>query len=530
MKRKPIRWLWFGVASAVFLLLASWQLGLPGPHYDEAVEVVPAVQLLRGMAVTAHRGAGIHIAGRLFPIMVVDYIGALNTYFVMPFFLLGGIGVPSMRAMPIAGGLVALYFTFRLAEEWAGERAAVLAAFFLAVQPSFVFWTRQGIFVTSITTPILMAFLWFVWLWWRDGKLGHLIAFCFLAGLGIYAKFLFVWPIGALLLVMAVAWKWNRPKRMPAAKEAFLGAVAFLAGIWPLILFNVQTGGTFEHFTEHLVNSYYGVHNAAYFHNLLIRLDDFRSVVEGDHFWYLGGVHRDVWALAAFLVFPLISLAGDRSAKSVARILVPVAFIGVVILESPITPSSLWVTHFAIITPLVAFSLAVSADGVLRLVGGRRLLLLSLLVSALLVREMITDVQYHRSLAKSGGLGDHSDAIYHLAYWLRTHGKDSPPALDWGISAPVFLLTGGEVSPQDVFGYDNLQKPDEGFRKRILLFLRDRQQVYLLHSPDATVFKGREKAFEEEASRLGLKPKTVAVFAERSGRPLFEVMSVEPGR
>ena len=528
MRLKDYRRVWFDGAAIVFLLLASWQLGLPGPHYDEAIEVVPAIQLLRGMAVTAHRGAGIRIGGTLFPIMVVDYIGALNTYLVIPFFLVGGIGVPSMRAMPIAAGLVALYFTFRLADEWAGERAGILAALFLAVQPSFVFWTRQGIFVTSITTPILMAFLWFAWRWWNDGRSIDWLLLCFLAGLGIYAKFLFVWPIGALLVIVAAVWRWERPKRLPGARELAAGGIAFLAGIWPLVLFNIQTGGTFKHFTEHLVNSYYGVHNTAYFHNLLVRFDDFRSVVEGDHFWYLGGVHRDTWALAAFLLFPLIALAGKRSKKAIARVLIPLAMIAVVIIESPMTPSSLWVTHYAIITPLIAFSLAVSSDGMLRLVRGRWLAVAALVVVLLLGKELATDIQYHRSLAKSGGLGDHSDAIYHLAYWLQTHGKTSPPALDWGMSAPVFLLTKGQVAPQDIFGYENLDEPGSGFRVRVSLFLHDPRQVFLLHSPNATVFKGRREVFEKQAAKFGLKPKRMAVFSERSGRPLIEVWTVSP--
>jgi hypothetical protein len=315
---------------------------------------------------------------------------------------------------------------------------------------------------------------------------------------------------------------------MPDGTEWLLGVLAFVLGLWPLILFNIETGGTFKHFTEHLVNSYYGVHNTAYFHNLLVRFDDFRSVVEGDHFWYLGGIHRDVWALAAFIIFPIAALLGARSKKTLVRVLVPLGVVFVIILESPMTPSSLWVTHYAIMTPLIAFSLAVSADGMLRIANGRFLKPLLLLVVLLVGAELATDVQYHRSLAKSGGLGDHSDAVYHLAYWLQTHGKTSPPALDWGLSAPVFLLTKGDVNPQDIFGYDNLKEPDESFRERIDLFLRDSQQVYLLHSQSATVFKGRKDLFEEEAQRHGLKAKPLATFSERSGRPLIEVWIASP--
>ena len=39
----------------LFWGLSLYQITLPGLHYDEAFEVVPAVQLLQGQAVTAFR-------------------------------------------------------------------------------------------------------------------------------------------------------------------------------------------------------------------------------------------------------------------------------------------------------------------------------------------------------------------------------------------------------------------------------------------------------------------------------------------
>jgi alpha-beta hydrolase superfamily lysophospholipase len=40
--------------------------------------------------------------------------------------------------------------------------------------------------------------------------------------------------------------------------------------------------------------------------------------------------------------------------------------------------------------------------------------------------DLTHTVAYHRALAQSGGLGDHSDASYHLAYHLRYNGMGAP--------------------------------------------------------------------------------------------------------
>ena len=51
-----------------------------------------------------------------------------------------------------------------------------------------------------------------------------------------------------------------------------LSALAFLLGIAPLIVYNLQTGGTFKSIGGNLVTSYYGTNNLALLSNLLERL------------------------------------------------------------------------------------------------------------------------------------------------------------------------------------------------------------------------------------------------------------------
>ena len=56
---------------AAYLILATYQLGLPGLHYDEAREAgLNALELLTGAPVTAFRGAALHAFGVDLPLMV----------------------------------------------------------------------------------------------------------------------------------------------------------------------------------------------------------------------------------------------------------------------------------------------------------------------------------------------------------------------------------------------------------------------------------------------------------------------------
>ena len=82
------------LALGVFLTLGAYQLSLPGLHYDEAREAgLNAVELIVGQPVTAFRDAAIQVGPWQLPLMVQDYIGALNVYLALPFLVVGGVNV-----------------------------------------------------------------------------------------------------------------------------------------------------------------------------------------------------------------------------------------------------------------------------------------------------------------------------------------------------------------------------------------------------------------------------------------------------
>jgi hypothetical protein len=559
----------FGLALSlvVFIALSAHQLTLPGLHYDEAKEAgVNAMQLVTGQPVTAFRDATIQIGPWRLPLMVQDYIGALNVVLAMPFLALGGVNVLALRWLSILIGALTLLLTWRVAWHLSGAIAAACAALLLAVNPTFIFWSRQGIFVTNLTALLFMASLLTALRWWEKRRPTDLWLTAFLWGLGIYAKLLFIWAIVAMVIVAVIAWgvqQWRIRKsenqqtsksanrriplgvQHPSLRIWLVAAGCFLLPLIPLILFNLKTSGTLISVFGSLRNSYYGVDNRAYLPNLTTRLGQLRILLRGDHLWYLGEVYANRWApwLAAGLAgaWGIIWLAQRITRPTGRRIslapLLPISLLALIVAQSAFTVSDLFITHSALLAPLVPLSAGVFAGELLKTVRGathyatrRWYTLLSALCIVPIILwgaiDLANTVRYHRILAVSGGYGAHSDAIYKLAEFLQRQAPAAPLALDWGIDAPVRYLTGGLANPVETFGYERLDAPDSGYIDRISPFTDNPDNLYVAHAGEFTVFRGRVEALAALAASREMKLQEVARFAERSGRPLFLVYRV----
>ncbi|HQY91940.1 glycosyltransferase family 39 protein [Caldilinea sp.] len=560
---------WLLLVAIIYLTLSLYQLGLPGLHYDEAREAgVNAMEILTGAPITAFRNAGVTLGGRTFPLMVQDYIGALNVYLALPFLALTGIGAPNLRILPVLCGLLALLLVERSVSEWiAGmssrqspERdestapvaplsfSGLLAISLLAVSPSFIFWSRQGIFVTNLTQVFVFLCIWQTVRWLRTGKPRALVVAALAAGLALYAKLLAIWVIAPLALFVAFAWLLAR-RRQPAdaprlaPATLLLAVLAFGLPLLPVIWFNVQSSGTLVSIGGNLEQSYYGVNNLAVGANLSVRLNQLVQVVRGDQFWYLGASFAN--QLAPWLAAVALVVGAARAPRVVAP---PLLLLSAAVLASVFTVSDLFVTHYALLQPLMLGTVGVAmgaifqetTDGVTAAVvhsGGsyRRRAVPRLGVSHLLVgaffltwiaTDLINTVAYHRALTQSGGLAAHSDASYDLAYHLRYNGMGAPLALDWGIDASVRYLSEGTVTPIEIFGYASPQAPDEEFAQQIAPFLDNPDNTYLLHSKDMTVFQGRAETFFAMVSARELTPLLEQEIFQRDGTPVYEIWKV----
>lgn len=542
------RQFWLLAAVLSYSLLASYQLGLPGLHYDEAREAgVNAMELLTGAPVTAFRNSTLALGDLHLPIMVQDYIGALNVYLALPMLWLSGIGVPNLRMVAVLTGVGALLLVERVVTAWYAWHTdmfrrvrlplslpGLLAISLLAASPSFVFWSRQGIFVTNLTQPLTFCCLWQGLRWLQLGQKRALVLSALAGGGALYAKLLAIWIIAPFVVLAIGWWLWQgycKAERPALSFMLCLGVLlAFAIPLAPLFLFNWQSGGTWRALSGNLETSYYGVENWALIANLTVRSHQLLQILQGSQFWYLGGLYGNwlaPWLAVAGLLFGLW-----RRPNLVAG---PLLLLLACLACSLITISDLFITHYALLQPLLISTVALGVTAAvhgqsrLRLLGqsARQWLLIGIMVLWVVLDGRAT-IRYHAMLAQSGGLADHSDLSYHLAYYLQYNGLGAPIALDWGFDAPVRYLSQGTVTPIEIFGYGSPTAPDPDFTQRLRLFLENPHNVYLLHTPAATIFQGRREHFFSAINQASRQAQLEMTFTQRNGTPLVELWRVLP--
>lgn len=570
---KPTRQQWvqllvYALPFMVYLGLACYQLNLPGLHYDEAFEAVPAVQMLYDLPVTAFRNSGLQVGQQVYPVMTQDYIGAINTYLSMPFIMLLGTTPTALRLMPVLIGCLTLALAYLLARELTRQPlVGLIAMTLLAVDPTFIFWNRQGIFVTAITAPISLAAAW-CWLRWLDtGQRRWIIGAMFCFGLGIYAKVLFVWIIVALISTsLIIDLKQLRYSIQALGWVGWTGGLLALGvGSLPLLIYNYQTWGTFASIGANATNSYYGVDNLAVAANFQTRLGQFFVFLNGSHLWYLGEIVNNPWPSIVFWgvsignVYLAIrnyfeSQEPSEPPAPVVRTshgfrgigwplsLYPFMVIGLVILVSIGTVSALWVTHYAILMAWPAVAISAGGWYILESFQGTKttpnteapaipwLYYIAraaclVIFCVMFVTHITGTILYHRALSISGGLSTHSDAIYDLHDWLAERPHHPVVAMDWGLVAPVVYLSEGTITPVEVFGYG--WQPDTELDARLTGFIQQPETLYLWRAPDEVIFD-RSTEFKALYRPLGLEETIDAAFYERSGRPLLGVTRLVP--
>lgn len=220
---------WF--IAALLLALQLCFLAKPGIEEDEALFVAP---FLRGASsLYEWRWGALHV-----PVMSMDYLGALKSWIYWPVFGLWHPGVWSMRLPACLLSVVTLLLFIDLARRVAGRRVALAAGVILATDAVFIL---INVFDMTVCL-LLLATVAFLWLLQR-GQLG---AAFFVAGLALWYKAIFLFPLAAMLLGFAVAYT-SQVRRWLTWRNLAVAAVGIGVGCAPLIAFNLaRRGATFQ--------------------------------------------------------------------------------------------------------------------------------------------------------------------------------------------------------------------------------------------------------------------------------------------
>jgi len=278
--------------SLIYFWACVPDLGYVAIHRDEAVVGNLGINLLKGQNLGYYNSININIFGKIFPInLFQEYTFALPHYIVIPFFLLFGISIYSLKlAFIIVSylGAIALYFLLRYIFDL---KIALLTVLLLILSPSYVDFNRVSL---KSTEPLLNVLFWsgalFLVNYVRSKKSAYLYLAALLLGAGLSVKLSMVSRyIGLAVAVLAVYRVEARLiyERL-TARQLFLTAVYFCLGAIFFIYFNVSTkGSTFALISDLLGNRShwnYSSDNLNYLENISTRVAQFSHLLKDNIF------------------------------------------------------------------------------------------------------------------------------------------------------------------------------------------------------------------------------------------------------
>jgi len=510
-----------GIALLLFCSLALWHLGLPGLYQDEALDVAPAVRLLRGYAPWPY---ALFPGTLALPLMVCDHVGPTSTYLMLPFLWAFGINLTAVRLYEFAVGLGALVTIFFWAQRVLLPGAAGIAVLLLTAMPSFWLACRNGLHVSFIVVPLAAGALVCLDRWHRQGRRLWLYAGALLLGTGLSSKLLFLWFLAALLIGVWLAQP--RVLRALGRRELMIGGIWFATGCLPFLLFLLLSRGlTLRTILASLTQTPYGVRNAAFLTNLATQLRSFASTLDGGWLTWAGASPRNALALPLFLAAAVSLIALGRGPVP-RRLIFCLISIAVIVLASCFTISTLGPKHLVILLPfptlIVAGALSKAWSERSRPASAVLFLVLSALAAAQLAWDLSNARQYHRSLAATGGTGLFSSAHDQLARYLVAHRVRQPLAGDWGFDSNLEVLSQGRARVRRIF--ELLEPPPYAFtREQARAALRDPASMFLFHEPRISATPGRFQAVAAVAEQAGAPLARVATFRDGLRRPVIYV-------
>jgi len=490
---------WF-VASLLLALQLCFLAG-PGIEEDEALFAAP---FLRGASsLYEWRWGALRI-----PVMSMDYLGALKSWLYWPVFQVWHPGVWSMRLPACVLSVVTLLLFVDVARRVAGRRVALAAAVILATDAVFVL---INVFDMTVCL-LLLATVGFLWLLQR-GRLG---AAFFMAGLALWYKAIFLFPLAAILLGFAIAYPSTVRRRLTWRNFAI--AMAGIAiGCAPLIAFNLaRRGATFQAsqdlpaaaVSEKLVMLRHTLDGRAFEHYMFRSSPDEKIALAGSSMadvvvgWYRESHFGPGSALLPVLLLSLLALPIlKRSSLFPALVFSWVAAGGAYLAMLFFRDAGAGPHHTVLLDPAPQFIVAASVAALAeRWKVGRSAALLVLCV--LVAGSNLWLLSRYWQAARANGFSVYwTDGVEKLANVLRAQSLPVAP-LEWGTH------NGVQIEAGDTLNFAADTSPRENV-------------LYVRHCEGYVLDQTRAALFERSSAAAGLHPTANRVVADRQGHLVY---------
>ncbi|MCX6592573.1 MAG: glycosyltransferase family 39 protein [Acidobacteria bacterium] len=507
---------WLFLLAACLLMAAACLPWIPnlGMEYDEAHFLDSATRIAATHPERLKVPDGVYLANRPFPFMTMVYVGALDGWLMAPVLAIFGFSPVVPRVAYLLLGCGVLLLTYGLARRLGGMWAGVVAVSFLLVDLEWLLHvpTHFGPFFLQIIAATIAY--WCLDRWLKDRRPRDFYIACFVAGLAFQEKLTFVWVLAVLVLSLLLfrgreVWQALKPLQFA------LGFLLFLLGTAPVLWYVV------EH--RDIVFGYGGQSTALPTAEILERrFHQWQDLLDGQRFMIqqLG----DPIGVARYSALSWI-FWGSLVACVVFRVwaAAPLLFFALALaLLNTLFPEGGRAHHLLLAYPLLQCGVGVVA-------ASSRWLRMAILV--LLGLTGLSTAQnlawYTQEVARTGGRGHWSSAIYDVAQWMKTQPEKRFAAASWGFYRPLYFATEGRISVHDRY-FDLLPDPlPVDNRQQITPLLRRRDTIWLT-SRFLPQYAVNQKKLFAMAQELGLTPRLLKTFYQKTGEPLYEAYSFLP--
>jgi 4-amino-4-deoxy-L-arabinose transferase-like glycosyltransferase len=499
-------------AGFVFFVLGLALIPYVGIQNDEALFAGPLYRPFFARY-------GIRILRHGIPLMVFPYTGALKTALYWPVFHILGVNAYYLRVPMLLAGALTIVIFYRFAEEIAGSTVALFAVALLASDATFLLTDTFDFGPVALEHLLLVLGCYFV-------ARGHLQAGCFVFGLALWDKAVFIWALSGLTAGVMTAYYPEVRRTVRNRRVVLQSSLAFLLGALPLIVYNIHRPNDTLKSTAHFS-----------LENLSVKVAQLEYAADGSGlFEFLAadngsGQPKPLVSRRGRLAGWIRDRLGDRTASLFPYAILLALLAAPLWWRSPHRRPALFALVFSAATSLAIMVTRDAGGGVHHavllwpmphlLVGVAladvRPRWLSWAVGVVLVASNLLVInQYIYQLERNGAEGNFTDAIYPLSEQFRDSERAVIYIVDWGLSEPLNLLHRGQldlrVSTQPFLNVDSM--------------LADPRGLFAGHVREREAFKGTADNLEAATRAAGYTKQVVQVVSDSNGRPVFEIFRI----
>jgi len=533
----------------VFIMLAVYNLFYPGISIDEATDGIVAKNIFRNPPSYFSKDfffpaiLFLTFSNKIFPIMQDTYLGAVVSYLILPFSLIFGWNVFSLRLTSICISALSILLIYFFCKLWFGRNAALLTTLLISINLLFVQYSRVGLYREEI---FIIFFFWAGLLFLAKYSQMKKNIFLYLSfyfwGVGFSTKITFLWyAIGIILAFTFLGRKINLLASLNI-KKSVIALFSFCLGALFIIIYNIKhPWGTVKLLLHSLLYAPAGkkdamINNLAYLTNLKIRISDLilflNETIPERVDWGIAEVSSVEFIASLICILTIISITlvlimvlSSHNLQEIIRyrMLFLYAIYLTVFFLSPFTVSGFSPGHLMVLFPFPQIILAFLLNCIWQRIRQNRLIAIAICSSFLipyLLFNVWMNIYFNSEMEKSGGSKRWSTSIYELADYLQKNKITSPIMFGWGLRENLFFLTDGKVMP--VIYDENFQGSIS--EKYDCLLTKEKTYFYLtMNSEENLAYRNKFMLLARERGKEKILEK---VFYNQQGKPVYWLFKI----